>query len=82
MYMATLLAEKKPLAIGPDSRSKLAHKIIELMQFLRTLDKNTLREIGALADSAPALDVQQIDLQPDDKKSKRKTFTLGSKDND
>jgi len=85
--MVTLITEKKPLSIGPDSRSKLAHKIIEMMQFLRTLDKAVIREIGSLADAAPALDVPQYDVQQiDDKKSRRKTFALGGgskeKDND
>jgi len=76
LYFSVLLVDKKPIGMPADGRSKLAHKLIEMIQYVKTLDTAVLREIGGLADAAPHVESQEMEVVKD--KKKRGTFAPGT----
>jgi len=75
LFFAQLVSEKKSLSMPADARAKLSHKFIELMQSIKPIDGAVLKELSALADSSPAVEV--VEEQDDGKKKKRRTLQLG-----
>jgi len=83
MWHVISLVEQKPLKISNDTRSKVAHKLIEMMQYVKPLETNVLRELGTLADKAISTEfAQEKEEEKKEKKKKgrgiRKTLAPGA----
>jgi len=59
-----------------DGRIKLAHKIIEMIQYNKNLETYILREMGTLADSSPTVELEAPPPQEESSKKKRKTLLI------
>jgi len=59
-----------------DGRIKLAHKIIEMMQYNKNLETYILRELGTLADSSPLVELEPPPPQEEGGKKKRRTLLI------